>query len=96
MRKILAAGAAVLILAGCGSSVEPQAPQRPALTEKQKLTKEAIGITWETSSPAEREQVCNGFRLFTDEKSAELLGGGDQSLDWDYAVVILKKKCGVG
>ncbi|MFI0156188.1 hypothetical protein [Streptomyces lydicus] len=65
--------------------------------DQHELTRLSINITWDGSTPTDQQNMCNGITLFgTDWAATELRkGAGDDSLDWDYAALLIQHKCGL-
>lgn len=59
------------------------------------LTKVSIDLTWDATAETDKDAMCDGISLFgTDWAAGQLRqGGGDDSLDWDYAAQLIEGKC---
>ncbi|MBI0296319.1 hypothetical protein JBE04_18075 [Streptomyces sp. PRKS01-29] len=92
---------ATAALTACGSSHIPVATPQPAntpvvdITADSDTTAAVVDIVWAGTTETDRDSLCDGIAMFGVDWAAQQLrdGAGDDSLDWDYAVVLLEGKC---
>lgn len=67
----------------------------PPASADDDMTQAVVDLTWDQTSEADKNSMCSGIDLFGTEWAADQLrdGGGDDSLDWDRAAVIIEGKC---
>ncbi|MFE2311647.1 hypothetical protein ACFXC8_00350 [Streptomyces sp. NPDC059441] len=105
-RHTLAAilAAAVLTLTACTST--PASVDNPATTtvtetehatpSDDDMTQTVVDLSWDQQTDADKNAMCDGLALFGTEWGADQMragAGGDDSLDWDRAAVLVEQKC---
>ncbi|MFE7754301.1 hypothetical protein [Streptomyces sp. NPDC057429] len=92
---------AALLLTACGTSdattrPAPAAAAAAADTDKQELTRQAFGLTWDTVSETERTNLCDSLIILGPDRAAEEMGAGaagSSDLDWTLMVELLIAEC---
>lgn len=75
------------------ATVEPAPTLTPDDTND--MTQIIVDITWDETSEADRNSMCDGIDLFGPEWAADEMedGAGDESVDWDRAAELVETKC---
>jgi ABC-type glycerol-3-phosphate transport system substrate-binding protein len=109
LRHLLAAIAVTAVLTACGSapaadtssdtptaaSPAADAGESDAEAPSTDMTEAIVDLTWDQTSETDKQSMCAGIALLGTDWAAEQLqqGGGDDSLDWDRAAVLIEGKC---
>jgi len=108
IRHALAAicAAAVFALTACTSAGSSDSSDNPATTTviettdpaptADDMTQTVVDLSWAQQTEADKNAMCNGLALVGTKWGADQMragAGGDDSLDWDRAAVLVEAKC---
>src|SRR5690349_20455658 len=98
--------AAALALTACTSAGPTDSADNPATTTviettnatptDDDMTQTVVDLSWEQQTEADKNAMCGGLALFGTKWGADQMragAGGDDSLDWDRAAVLVEAKC---
>jgi predicted alpha-1,6-mannanase (GH76 family) len=95
--------AAVLALTACTSAGSSDNPATTTVTEttdaapdSEDMTQTVVDLSWAQQTEADKNAMCDGLALFGTEWGADQMragAGGNDSLDWDRAAVLVEQKC---
>ncbi|MFK0018219.1 hypothetical protein [Streptomyces sp. NPDC090798] len=105
IRHALAAicAAAVLALTACTSAGSSDNPATTTVIETtdpaptaDDTTQNLVDLSWDQQTEADKNAMCFGLALYGTSWGADQMragAGGDDSLDWDRAAVLVEAKC---